>query len=326
MINWTQEMILNHLVFYGVGDKRTFDIYTGGDSGYVTRPLIRYGYIRKCDDGYYGITYKGRCCAEADEAIIKPGSSKNSREKAAKTGYVCALFYMNGIFLSAEVWDWQKYFILSRHWRKIRTSIISTTRFIGMLFYKGLKLAVYLIEDEKMEWQLYAEGSLFFRTYGSQETRADGMLMICPNNAPRIAEKIIRHTMWERRRLITNNFGYENDKPVRYAKSPIRIKTDYQMVLLTDPEDLISTLETIAGIRNIKLDYLKELGGQFEEFRTCEIVNGNDEYCINPQNDLLKFVNLNIENLENPRLTHHVIMREKYKNIAEMIGCDAVYV
>ena len=128
-----------------------------------------------------------------------------------------------------------------------------------------------MIDDENMEWQLYAEGSLFFRTYGAYETMADGMLMICPNNAPRIAERIIRRTLWERKRLITNSFGYENDKPVRYAKSPVRIKTDYKMVLLTDPEDLILTLDTISDIRNIKLGYLERLGGQFEELHACEI-------------------------------------------------------
>ena len=62
------------------------------------------------------------------------------------------------------------------------------------------------------------------------------------------------------------------------------------MVLLTNPEDLKQTLERISNIHQIKLNILNQTGGELKEFQTCEIVRKNDSVCINPQNDLLKFI------------------------------------
>ena len=310
-----------------VADKRTFDIIAGEDSSYIVRPLVRYGYISKWKDGIYTICAKGRYETEVDYPFISVNGNKNSREKAIKTSYICALFFYNDIFPSSEISEVnKKYFIPSCYWRKIRTSILSTTRFVGMLIYNDLKLAVYLIDSADMEWQLYAEGSLFFRTYGSWATEADGMLMICPENAADIAKRIIQRTMWQRKNLIKGPYGYENDKPVRYAKSPIRIKSTYKMVLFTDTVDLKKTLERISNIHKIKLNILKQMGGEFKEFQTCEIVRKNDSVCINPQNDLLKFIELYIDCKIQSNEKYKLIMNEKYKNIAEMIGCEAIYV
>lgn len=51
-----------------------------------------------------------------------------------------------------------------------------------------------------MEWQVRAEGSLFYTRYGSYATKATGMLLVCRQNAwITAARNIIRQTMWNRR-------------------------------------------------------------------------------------------------------------------------------
>ena len=46
---------------------------------------------------------------------------------------------------------------------------------------KKEKLAVYDIGDGSMEWQVRAEGSLFYTKYGSYETKATGMINVRPD-------------------------------------------------------------------------------------------------------------------------------------------------
>lgn len=70
-------------------------------------------------------------------------------------------------------------FIPSACWRNIAPGILSTTRFTGMVLAGKEKLAVYDIGDGSMEWQVRAEGSLFYTKYGSYETKANGMILVC---------------------------------------------------------------------------------------------------------------------------------------------------
>lgn len=80
-------------------------------------------------------------------------------------------------------------FIPSACWRNIAPGILSTTRFTGMLLAGKEKLAVYDIGDGNMEWQVRAEGSLFYTRYGSYETKATGMILICEDGRPQIKSK-----------------------------------------------------------------------------------------------------------------------------------------
>ena len=81
--------------------------------------------------------------------------------------------------------------------------------------------------DGSVEWQVRAESSLFYTRYGSYETKADGMILVCDNDKKRkIAENIIRHTMWNRKSLLNANYT-ERNKPVRYSRSPIKLRTQY---------------------------------------------------------------------------------------------------
>lgn len=47
------------------------------------------------------------------------------------------------------------------------------------------------------------EGSLFYTRYGSYETKATGMLLVCQKDERlKAAKNIIRQTMWNRRQFL----------------------------------------------------------------------------------------------------------------------------
>ena len=60
-------------------------------------------------------------------------------------------------------------FIPSNIWRKFRTCIVSTSRFLGVLHYYNRKIVLYDVGDGVYEWQGYAEYSHFFRSHGSYD-------------------------------------------------------------------------------------------------------------------------------------------------------------
>ena len=115
------------------------------------------------------------------------------------------------------------YFIPSACWRKIVSGILSTPRFIGMLLMGKNRLAVYDIGDGKIERQIRAEGSLFYTRHGSYAIRADGILLICRKKLrEKIAENIIRQTMWHRRQLLKESCA-ERNRPTRWSYSSIEL-------------------------------------------------------------------------------------------------------
>jgi len=266
-------------------------------------------------------------------------SEKIARKRALQTSDIAVLFKKYDIKFSDIFIENENCFIPSAYWRKIRLGIISTSRFLGMLIYRGIKFAVYDI-DENMEWQGMAEISLFYWHHGAYETKADAMLMICRNNSPQMAKQIIQRTMWDRKKLIKHeNYSFEPDKPQRYSKSPIRLKSNYNRVLLCDWEDFKSVLDYAVDRDKILKNYQERLGGNINNSgiygRSCDIEVYPNRYFINLENDLLRFVylwdhvkwqNREHDGLYYNKIDYHLIMREKYKIFGEKIGCDTVYV
>lgn len=168
----------------------------------------------------------------------------------AQISYVASLLQMNaGIPPADKIYDqYERYFIPSPFWRKTREGITSTARFHGMLFLRRHRLVVYHIGDGNMDWQLFAERSLFFQNYGRYDDRATGMLLICDDGiGPEVAGNIIKNTMYRRKRLLSNpgSSYYETDQPQRYSKSPIRLHDQYSRAFLTEEQHLVSTLNDI---------------------------------------------------------------------------------
>jgi len=211
----------------------------GGDKvkmSYAFRPLTKNGYLAKHKDGSVTVLAKGRALFPEERPLISVGGGAAERQRLMAVSRIAALMERNGVPAAAEMpEDPEPQFIPSACWRKIAPGILSTTRFVGMLTAYDRRLAVYDIGDGTMEWQSRAERSLFYTKYGKYETKATGMLLICREDARnKVAENIIRQTMWHRRQLLSNSCA-ERNKPARWSRSPIRLRTQYEHVYLTTP-------------------------------------------------------------------------------------------
>ena len=257
---------------------------------YIFRPLTKNKYVAKNKNGVVTVLKKGRELFPDEAPIISVATRGKSRLRVLQVSKVAMWMEQIGIPISAELLDTEEpYFIPSARWRDIGKGILSTTRFVGMLLAYDKKYAVYDIGDGTMEWQIKAEASLFFYRYGSIETKADGMILICDDGRRNeIAKQIIRHTMWNRKRLLKESYA-ETDKPVRYSQSPIKLRTQYERVYLTTPALLEECLDRIYDE-----DYYIENGVKggilLKEPKQGDVEVYPRRYYLNPAFDILKLV------------------------------------
>ena len=297
MIKENQEILIRHLIRFHILDYESclqvLDIENTGDKvalSYVFRPLTKHKYIFKDKDGIVSVLKKGKELFPEEEPLISIGGGKQNQNRILQVSRVAALMEKTGVEISGEWYDMDEpQFMPSACWREIAPGILSTTRFAGMLLAYGKKYAVYDIGDGTMEWQVRAETSLFYRKYGSYETKADGMILICDDDKrDEIAQRIIRQTMWSRKTLLKEKYT-ETNKPVRYSRSPIKLRTQYRRVYLATPNRLFVSLqriyeedETIAStIPDAEICYDRSCG---------DVQIWPMWYYINPAYDLLKFV------------------------------------
>ena len=297
MIKDSQETLIRHLIRFHILDYESclqvLDAENTGDKvslSYIFRPLTKHKYIIKDKDGVVSILKKGKDLFPEEKPLISIGGSKQYRQRILQVSKVAAMLEKVGVEISGELRNMSTpYFVPSACWREIAPGILSTTRFAGMLIAYGKKYAVYNIGDGSMEWQVRAETSLFYRKYGSYETRADGMILIC-NNGMReeVAKKIIRQTMWSRKQLLKDRYA-ETDKPIRYSRSPIKLRKQYRRVYLTTPEQLQISLKRIYT----EEEDIANSVSDSEPLNDCEVgdrVVWPVRYFINPAYDILKFV------------------------------------
>ncbi len=289
--------LIQHLIRFNCLDYNScldfLDTENTGDRvalSYSFRPLTRNKYIAKNNANIVSILSKGRALFPWESQYIANGSNETGKQRVLQVSRIAAFMDKNGLNVINHLPESKMpCFIPSACWRSIAPGILSTTRFVGMLIANGKKYAVYDIGDGSMEWQMRAESSLFYTKYGSYETKADGMIMLCNNGMrEKIAENIIRQTMWNRRSLLSGDYT-ERDKPVRYSRSPIKLRHQYEKVYLTDFTGFSIALKRIiaeektlnAVIGNGRWLNRPELG-DFEEWPM--------RYFINPAYDLLKLV------------------------------------
>lgn len=257
---------------------------------YMFRPLTKNGYLIKHKDGSVSISAKGRALFPEITPLISTGGRGPEQHRVMKVSHVAALMDRNGIPVSAEPSkDGELRFIPSACWRNIAPGILSTTRFVGVLAAEEHRLAVYDIGDGKMEWQVRAEGSLFYTKYGSYKTKATGMLLICrEDDWDQIAQNIIRHTMWHRRRLMEDRC-LERNRPTRWSRSPIVLRSKYEHVYLTTPKRLAKSLQLIWKEEK----YIEDLPGdavKSNKPQLCDAELWPRRLFVNPATDLLKYV------------------------------------
>ena len=257
---------------------------------YAFRPLTRNGYVAKSKDGVITVLKKGRELFPEEGPLITVSSRGKERSRVLLVSRVCMWMERNGVPVSGELLDSEEpYFIPSACWRKIGKGILSTTRFAGMLVAYDKRYAVYDIGDGTMEWQLRAESSLFYYRYGSFETKADGMIMVCDDGKRNeIAKQIIRQTMWARKTLLKERYA-ETDKPIKYSRAPIKLRTQYEHVYLTTPKLLSDSLDLIYD-EDYYIENSVEGGSRLNTPKLGDIEVYPKRYYINPAFDILKLV------------------------------------
>lgn len=258
---------------------------------YMFRPLTKNGYLVKRKDESVSILEKGRALFPEITPLISSGGRAMEQKRVMAVSRMAALMERKGIPTDIKPnGDGEPCFIPSARWRDIAPGILSTTRFVGMLTAGEHRLAVYDIGDGKMEWQVRAEGSLFYTKYGSYETKATGMLLICREDMrEQVAQNIIRHTMWHRRRLLKDQC-LERNKPTRWSRSPIVLSSQYEYVYLTTPERLLESLERIWDVDDYIDCLCEDSGTRLGEQNVGDIAIGTRRLFVNPACDLLKYV------------------------------------
>lgn len=298
MLHENQLKLLHHLArFHQLAYEdclAMLDVDGTGDRtalSYVFRPLTKNRYVSKRKDGCVTILAKGRELFPEVTPLIAAGSGEAGRRRVMEVSRMAALMERHGIYCTDQLPTENKKFcfIPSACWREIASGVLSTTRFTGMLIAGERRLAIYDIGDGKMEWQVRAEGSLFYTKYGRYETRATGMLLMCQKEAKiKAARNIIRQTMWHRRQLLAGSCA-ERSKPTRWSRSPIKLKAEYRHAYLTTPEELEEDLTAIFGEE-------EQIRRQRCEAHKCsDPAQGDYEdwpyrYFVNPATDLLKYV------------------------------------
>lgn len=257
---------------------------------YAFRPLTKYGYLSKRADGCVSILTKGRALFSDIRPLISAGGGAAERERVMQISRVAMLMEENGVpCRENRVETDRPYFIPSACWRKVAPGILSTTRFAGMLLAAEDRYAVYDIGDGRMDWQVRAEGSLFYYKYGTFETKATGMILICRDDVrDKVAENIIRQTMWARRQLLSESRA-ERNRPTRWSRSPIKLKAQYEHVYLATPKDFRESLwlilrekQQIASQSKDSTSLYDRAYGDYERWPV--------RFFANPASDLLKFV------------------------------------
>jgi hypothetical protein len=115
------------------------------------------------------------------------------------------------------------------------------------------------------------------------------MLFICDEDKrTEIAKRIIRETMWQRKRLIEDEVYDERDRPLKYCRTPIRVTWRYNHVYLTTPDSLIESINRIISEKN---DLKKICGNRDSNFLSkADFDYNNRRYFVNTATDLLKYV------------------------------------
>lgn len=296
-IRKNQLILIRHLVRYNVLDYESclelLDIENTGDKiamSYMFRPLTKYNYISKNKNGYVTVLKKGRALFPKEHRYITEGSSEQSKQRVLQVSRIAACMEKLGIPNSDRLLNHTAiYFIPSACWRNIALGILSTTRFVGMLLAYNKKYAVYDIGDGSIEWQVRAESSLFYTKFGEYETKADGMIMICDSGKRNmIAENIIRHTMWNRKTLLNEQYT-ERKRPVRFSRSPIKLRTQYGRVYLIEEDKIKDSLKWIYYEDYIIANTIKNCR-KLNDPKLGDVEVWPNRYFINPAFDLLKLV------------------------------------
>ena len=256
---------------------------------YTFRPLTKNGYVSKSRDGRVSILVKGRALYPEVTPLISTGGGEQERRRVMQVSRMAMWMAEHGFYAEERPGE-KVVFIPSARWRNIAPGILSTSRFVGMLAGSGQRLAVYDIGDGRMDWQVRAENSLFYTKYGSYETRATGMLLVCQEDKRvEVAQNIIRQTMWSRKQLLKDHCA-ERNRPTRWSRSPIKLRAQYEHVYLTTRSGLGKSFVNIVREKNRIKDLREEEGSRVSAPDGADIELWPRRLYFNAATDLLKYV------------------------------------
>lgn len=292
-----QLKLVHHLARFNLLDYASclhlLDTEETGDQvalSYAFRPLTKNKYLVKRKGGSVAILAKGRALFPNVKPLISVGGGAQSVQRVMEVSRMAALMEEHGIPAVAEVpKSLEPVFIPSACWRNIALGILSTTRFTGMVLAGKERLAVYDIGDGSMEWQVRAEGSLFYTKYGSYETKATGIILVCQDGKRnKTAKNIIRQTMWSRRRLLSD-VCLERNKPTCWSRSPIKLRAQYEHVYLTTPKWFCMDIQAILSSEK-EVQSRSENGTELHDPAQGDYEKWPCRFFVNPATDLLKYV------------------------------------
>lgn len=135
---------------------------------YAFRPLTKNKYLSRQKNGAVSVLKKGRALFPDEDTLVSAGGGETMQRRVMQISRMALRMEEADIPCCGALQTWDTpYFIPSTCWRRIAPGLLSTTRFVGMLIWADIRLAVYDIGDGAMEWQARAEGSLFYTRYGS---------------------------------------------------------------------------------------------------------------------------------------------------------------
>lgn len=117
------------------------------------------------------------------------------------------------------------------------------------------------------------------------------MILICRDkNRNTVAKNIIRQTMWNRRQLLREDC-VERNRPVRWSRSPIKLKAQYEHAYLTTPEALEISLRRILAEEKYIQFLCDRNGGRLSGSQGIGDIEVHPRRLfVNPATDLLKYV------------------------------------
>lgn len=146
MLNVGQINLLVHLKRFAVAKRETCLLALDNEKTqnkdkllYYLRPLVKNGYISRRSDGLYGLLHKGAELVSHIKPVLTVGGDEAGRRRVAEVSHMAALMAWHGIPTVTTIpHNGQNGFVPSAIWRTLRNGIISTTRFLGVLFYKNV--------------------------------------------------------------------------------------------------------------------------------------------------------------------------------------------
>ena len=119
---------------------------------YAFRPLTKNKYLSNQKSGAVSVLKKGRALFPEEETLVSAGGGETMQRRVMQISRMALRMEEADIPCCGALQTWDTpYFIPSTCWRRIAPGLLSTTRFVGMLIWTDIRLAVYDIGDGAME-------------------------------------------------------------------------------------------------------------------------------------------------------------------------------